>query len=40
MAINHLDAVYADEDSSVDPFLVQLQTRTLPFVLSQIVVTL
>jgi len=35
-----LDAVYADEDSSVDPFLVQLQTHTLPFVLSQIVVRL
>ncbi|NMG19765.1 ChpI protein [Brasilonema bromeliae] len=25
-----LDAVYADEDSSVDPFFVQLQAHTLP----------
>ncbi|NEU75249.1 ChpI protein [Hassallia byssoidea VB512170] len=25
-----LDAVYADEDSSLNPFLVELQTHTLP----------
>jgi metal-responsive CopG/Arc/MetJ family transcriptional regulator len=25
-----LDAVYADEDSSLDPFFVQLQSHTLP----------
>jgi metal-responsive CopG/Arc/MetJ family transcriptional regulator len=25
-----LDAVYADEDSSLDPFLVKIQTHTLP----------
>ncbi|MBD2608547.1 ChpI protein [Scytonema hofmannii FACHB-248] len=25
-----LDAVYADEDSSLDPFLVKLQIHTLP----------
>lgn len=25
-----LDAIYADEDSSLDPFFVQIQAQTLP----------